>query len=188
MRKLSADWIPGAESRMKESPGRVHRSFRVVVQGLPRSCHLLSRRAPQAVGGTRAAPEPGKPCATPTSTPPGKPRPLQPSRPEPYAAGAEGERAVALSVRPALPAWPRVPSALQPPTRAAPGCTEPGEPRESRAREDRGGNPMARPASRTLCGGLLRHGVPGSPRVPAIRMAHAVAGAGPGSGGRRSHH
>jgi hypothetical protein len=47
---------------------------------------------------------------------------------------------------------------------------------------------MARPVSRTLCGGLLRHGVPGSPPVPAIRMAHAVAGAGPGSGGRRSHH
>lgn len=89
---------------------------------------------------------------------------------------------------PRPPAWPRVPSAVRPPTRAAPGCSEPGEPQEAREREDRGGNPMARPVSRTLCGGLLRHGVPGSPRVPATRMAHAVAGAGPGSGGWRSHH
>lgn len=188
VRKVSVDSIRGAKSRMKESPGRVDRSIPAAVQGLPRSCHLLSRRAPPAVGGMRAAPEPGKPYATPTSTPPGRPRPLQPCRPERCAAGAEGERAVAPSVRPTLPAWPRVPSVLQPPTRAVPGCTEPGEPREARKREDRGGNPMARPASRTLRGGLLRHGVPGSPRVPAIRMAHAVAGAGPGSGGQRSHH
>lgn len=58
MRKVSADSIRGAKSRMKESPGRVDRSIPAAVQGLPRSCHLLLPARPSGCGrdegGSRA--------------------------------------------------------------------------------------------------------------------------------------
>lgn len=82
---------------------------------------------------------------------------------------------MAPSVRPALPAWPRVPSALQPPTRASPGFTEPGEARE---REDRGGTPWPGPRPAPCAVASSGTGSPG--RLGSPRSGWRTRWLGPG--------